>query len=175
MCRRDGCGSFFCKDGLFESDNQRPPPRMIGSRTAGTTRGCCRSYRRRADRPRGGFTHWAWSRRPEPQPQRQQASHGLFIACLDALGSQLLAALLPLPPGGLPRLIPAPIADRIAQRQHGIDVVPTEAACRLLLTVLRRPLYWHFRHCLSQWASRLPDRWGTAYAPRACANRPVSP
>src|SRR5260370_38084607 len=122
-----GCVSFFCKDGLFGSDNESARPRMIGRRTAGTRRDCCRSWRQGADRPRGGFIHWAWSRRPEPQPQRQQASQGLFIARLDALASQLLAALLPLPPGGLPRLVPAPIADRIAQRQHRIDIVPLPA------------------------------------------------
>ena len=63
-----GCGSFFCKDGLCGSDNQRAPPRMIGRRTAGTRRDGCRSWRQRADRPRGGFIHWAWSRRAEPQP-----------------------------------------------------------------------------------------------------------
>ena len=97
------------------------------------------------------------------------------IAIIAVLASLLLAALLALPPGGLPCLLPAPIADCIAQHQHGIDVVPTEAACRLLLTVLRRRPYWHFPHCLSQWASRLPDRWDTAYAPRVSANKPVSP
>src|SRR5712692_1130078 len=37
-----------------------------------------------------------------------------------------------------PRLAPAPIADRVAQHQQGIDVLPTEAACQLLLIVLRR-------------------------------------
>src|SRR5260221_4559594 len=31
-----------------------------------------------------------------------------------------------------PRLVPAPIADRIAQHQHGVDVLPTEAACQRL-------------------------------------------
>ena len=148
---------------------------MIGRRTAGTTRGFCRRGRRRADRPRSGFSHWAWSRRPAPQPQRKPALQGLFRARLAARASQLLAALLALPPGGLPRLVPAPIADRIAQRQHGIDVVPTEAASRPLLTVLRRPPYWHFPRCPSQWASLLADRWGTACAPHASANRPVSP
>src|SRR5436309_3546327 len=121
-----GCGSFFCKDSLFGSDSERSPPRMIGRRTAGTTRGFCR----RADRPRSGFSHWAWSRRPAPQPQRQQALQGLFIARLAARASQLVAALLALPPGGLPRLVPAPIADGIAQRQHGIDVVPLPAHAR---------------------------------------------
>src|SRR5258706_4296378 len=38
-CKRltvNGCGSFFCKDALFGSDNERPPPRMIDSRTART-------------------------------------------------------------------------------------------------------------------------------------------
>src|SRR5438309_10946662 len=104
---------------------------MIGRRTAGTTRSCYRSGRQRADRPRGGLSHWTWSRRRAPQPQDQQALQGLFIARLAALASLLLAALLPLPPGGLPRLLPAPIADRIAQRQHGIDVVPLEAASLL--------------------------------------------
>src|SRR2546423_8154717 len=103
------------------------------------------------------------------------SASGPVRACLDALASPLLAALLALPPGGLPRLVPVPIADRIAQRQHGIDVVPTEAASRPLLTVLRRPPYWHFPRCPSQWASLLADRWGTACAPRARANRPVSP
>ena len=33
---RNGCGSFFCKRSLFGSDNERPPPRMIGSRTMRT-------------------------------------------------------------------------------------------------------------------------------------------
>ena len=149
-----GCVSFFCKEGLSGSDNHRPPPRMIGRRTAGTTRGFCR----RADRPRSGFSHWAWSRRPAPQPQRKPALQGLFRARLAARASQLLAALLALPPGGLPRLVPAPIADGIAQRQHGIDVVPLEAACPPLLTVLPRPLCWHFPHSLSQSASLLLDK-----------------
>src|SRR5262249_47344156 len=27
-----GCGSLFCKRALFGSDNDRPPPRVIGSR-----------------------------------------------------------------------------------------------------------------------------------------------
>src|SRR5260370_39163943 len=134
---------------------------MIGRRTAGTRRDGCRSWRQRADRPRGGFTHWAWSRRPEPQPQRQQASQGLFIARLDALASQLVAALLPLPPGGLPRLVPAPIADRIAQRQHRIDIVPIPAHARPIRAVLPRPPCWHFRHSPNQSASLLADRWGT--------------
>src|SRR5947209_10975170 len=122
-----GCGSFFCKDSLCGSDNQRPPPWMIGRRTAGTTRGLCRSGRQRTDQPRGRFTHWTWSRRPAPEPQRQQARQGLFIARLAALASQELAALLPLPPGGLPRLVPAPIADGIAQRKPRIDVVSAPA------------------------------------------------
>ncbi len=29
-----------------------------------------------------------------------------------------------------PGLVPLPIADRIAQHEHGVDVLPTEAACR---------------------------------------------
>src|SRR4051794_39270625 len=100
---------------------------MIGRRTAGTTRGWGLCGRQRADRPGGGLSHWTWSRRRAPQPQHEQALQGLFTARLAALASLLLAALLALPPAGLPRLLPAPIADRIAQRQHGIDVVSTPA------------------------------------------------
>lgn|SRR6266568_719494 len=111
-----GCGSFFCKDSFLGSATQRPPPRMIGRWTAGTTRRCCRSGRRRAGQLRGGFSHRTWSRRCAPEPQRQQALQGLFSARLGALASLLLATLLPLPPGSLPRLVPTSIADGIAQR-----------------------------------------------------------
>src|SRR5437660_2791260 len=93
---RLGCVSFFCKEGLFGSDNHRPPPRMIGRRTAGTTRGWGLCGCQRADRPRGGLSHWTWSRRRAPQPQDQQTLQGLFRARLAALVSLLLAALLPL-------------------------------------------------------------------------------
>jgi hypothetical protein len=43
-----------------------------------------------------------------------------------------LALSLPLRERGLPGLLPLSIADGIAQHQHGIDVLPTEAACLLL-------------------------------------------
>ena len=103
---------------------------MIGRWTAGSTRGCGRSGRRRAGQLRGGFTRRMCSRRSAAEPQRKPALQGLFRACLGALVSPLLATLLALPPGSLPRLVPASIADGIAQREHAIDIVPLPAHAR---------------------------------------------
>jgi hypothetical protein len=127
-----GCGSFFCMDGLFGTDNQRPPPRMIESLTVRTGSDFPRCRSRRVHASRDGFNRRAWSGRPTPEQQVQEAGGGLFTAPLGALVSHLLAQALPLPRRSLPCLVPAIIADGIAHHQHGVNVVGFEIACRPL-------------------------------------------
>jgi len=87
-------------------------------------------------------------------------------------GQPLLAVCLPLTRAphlslghrGLPGLVPAPLADPIAQQQHGIDVLSSRAACQPLLTVLRQPVCWRFPRSPNQWANLLAARWDSAGA-----------
>src|SRR5207237_7940643 len=111
------------KKRLFGSGNKGSPPWMIGSRTTRTWSDFGRSRSRLLHATRNRFKRRTGSRRPVPQQQFQEASQGLFTACVGTLVSPLLTAVLPLLRRGLPGLLPAIIADSIAQHQHGIDIV----------------------------------------------------
>src|SRR5258708_15960202 len=105
---------FFCKESLFGSDSERSPPRMSGSRAARTGSGFCQRGSRWVPRMRGGLHPKQERRRLAPQKKFQEESHRLFTACFGGPFAKPLTALLPLPTCGLPGLLPALIANRIA-------------------------------------------------------------
>ena len=110
----DGCGSFFCKHCHCGLDHERPPPRMIGSRTVRTGSDFHRRCSRQAQGKRDRVNRKAWSGWHAPQHQFYEASHGPFPARLGACISKLLTGVLSLLPRGLPRLVPAPITHGVA-------------------------------------------------------------
>ena len=172
---RCGCVSFFCTHLFCSTDGGRRTSEKgfaPGVARARTSNGMLfEGLSRRS----GGSSNRGMRQPIHPRSPDDEEPTGtvqpLLAICLPPLGAQRLL----LSHRRRPRLVPPPIAHCVAEHEHGIDVLSTEAAYLLLSAVLRRPACWRFRRSPTQWASQPPDTLDTACALRASVSRSVSP